>query len=798
MLFPIKEKIIHLVKSYDIEKPTRYLGAEINSVIKTDSKFKFALSFPDLYEIGITNLGISILYEAVNNIEFASCERVYAVGRDFENILREKNIALYTLETFTPLNKVDLLGFSLQYELLYTNILQILDLGQIPIKREDRSSDMPIVMAGGPSVYNTSPLEDFIDLFFIGEADTEITNIVKTIYEMKQNNIDREEIIKHLASFEYIYSPKYPKEKTKRIFVENINETPYAKKLIIPILEGIQNRISIEISRGCTHSCRFCLAGITYRPVRNRSAKKIIEIVKENLKNTGATAINLTSLSADDYPVIKPLISYLQTMGENEGFSLSLPSLRIDSFDLSTAERISEFKKTGLTFALEVGSAELRKKINKSMDEDAIYKIITDLKGLGWKTIKIYFMMGFTDDPNAEIDNMIETLKKISSVAGRGVKINAAVNVFIPKAHTPLERANQLKDDEAIELISRLKSSFRGTNIFIKFHSPRMAEIEGLFSRGDKKIGAVIYLAYKKGARLDAWHEHFNYALWTEALEELNINIDDYLKFNIDPLPWKHIDTNINDNFLNKEKEKFDEGVFTDDCATSSCKSCGIDHSKYCKKDVEDNFVIPKIEKRKKENIYTTTDKLFVHYQKHSIASLLGMHDIKRLIVSALKISGVNITLSQGFHPLPKIIFNEPTPFGCESDIEYFEVSTIDNTDANSIKEKLNELLSQIGINIISVEKIPTTIKKIQALPKNIVYRLYTTDDGKSKDILLDKMKLREVMERKGEYAVIQDNESLVVTLFKCDKAVRVRDIKDYLLKFTLNIVLIKKIALID
>jgi len=798
MLFPIKEKIIHLVKSYDIEKPTRYLGAEINSVIKTDAKFKFALSFPDLYEIGITNLGVSILYEAVNNLEFASCERVYAVGRDFESILREKNITLYTLETFTALNEVDLLGFSLQYELLYTNILQILDLGHIPIKREDRSSAMPIVMAGGPSVYNVAPLEDFIDLFFIGEADIEITNIVKTIYEMKQNNIGRDDIIKHLASFEYIYSPKYPKEKTKRIFVENINETPYAKKLIVPILEGVQNRISIEISRGCTHSCRFCLAGITYRPVRNRSAKKIIEIVEENIKNTGAVAINLTSLSADDYPAIKPLISYLQTMGENEGFSLSLPSLRIDSFDLSTAERIAEFKKTGLTFALEVGSQELRKKINKSMDENAIFKIINDLKGLGWKTIKIYFMMGFTDDPDAEIDNMIETLKKISSAAGKGIKINAAVNVFIPKPHTPLERANQLKDDEAIGLISRLKSSFKGTNIFIKFHSPRMAEIEGLLSRGDKKIGSVIYLAYQKGARLDAWHEHFNYAIWHEALNELNINIDDYLKFNIDPLPWKHIDTNVTDSFLSREKEKFDEGIFTDDCSTSSCKSCGIDHAKYCKKDIEDNFIIPKIEKIKKENIYTTVDKLFVHYQKHSIASLLGMHDIKRLIVSALKISGIKITLSQGFHPLPKIVFNEPTPFGCESDIEYFEVSTTNNSESNNIKDKLNNLLLQIGIDIISVEKIPPNMKKIQTLPKNIVYRLYTSDDNKSKDILLDKTRLREIMEREGEYVVVRDNESLIVTLFKCDKGVRIRDIKDYLLKFTLNIVAIKKIALVD
>ena len=392
----LKNEILELVKSADIVKPARYLGGEINAIIKPNADFKFVMSFADLYEVAISNLGLSILYEVINSIEYASCERVYAVAYDFEKLLREKNIPLYTLETFSKVKDADVLGFTLQYELIYTNILQILELSQIPIFREERGEDFPIIAAGGPSVYNPFPLSNFIDIFLMGEFDFEIKNFVDIIYNLKKNKAKKDDILKELSKLEYAYIPKYPKNSVKRIFVENINDMPYVKKPLVPILEGIQNRISVEIARGCAHSCRFCLAGITYRPVRNRKVEKIIEIAMESLEATGFGTLNLFSLSADDYPNIADLIDYLQTLGEHKGFSLSLPSLRIDSFDKETANRIAQFKKTGLTFALEVGSHELRERINKSMDEDAIFNILSDIQTIGWKTVKIYFMIGFT------------------------------------------------------------------------------------------------------------------------------------------------------------------------------------------------------------------------------------------------------------------------------------------------------------------------------------------------------------------------------------------------------------------
>lgn len=800
MSLSLKDRIINISKSYDIKKPIRYLGGEINSIIKNDSKFKFALSFPDLYEIGITNLGVSILYEAVNALDFASCERVYAVERDFEDILRKNNIPLYTLETFTPLNKCDVLGFSLQYELLYTNILQILELGHIPILSKDRGETHPIVIAGGPSVYNPLALNNFIDLFFIGEADNEIAPIMTTIYEMKKSAESRENIIKHLAGFDFIYSPKYKKNKVSRIFALNIDDTPYPKKTIIPTVEGVQNRISIEIARGCTHNCRFCLAGISYRPVRNRSAKKIISIIEENVKNSGPLNINLASLSADDYPAIKELISYLIIMGKNEGFSLSLPSLRIDSFDLETAKQIAEFKKTGLTFALEVGSTDLRKKINKTMDEDAIFNIVADLKSIGWNTIKIYFMIGFTDEPEKEVDDIIATLKKIATIAGKRIKINAAINTFVPKAHTPLEDIKQLSDDEAMGLINKCRDAFKGTNVFIKFHPPRMSVIEGLFSRADEKISEVVYLAYKKGARLDAWNEHFNYNIWTDALKELDINIDDYLSPSSERIKaWKFIDTNVSEKFLQKEKERFENANFTDDCSTSDCQACGIDFNQYCKKDTEETFKVPSITQiEKKSDIFTCKDKLFIHYKTNALASLFGMHDIKRLITTALKISKVDIAMSQGFHPLPKIVFNDPTPFGCESEIEYCEVSLSNYTDdINYIKNNMNNLLSNIGIEIKSIERIAPVVKKLKSLPKNIVYRFETSDDDEAYKLLNDKLKFSDAVKRAGNYLIAKDNNSILITMYKEDKeSIRVRDIKEYLSMLKIDITRMIKVRL--
>lgn len=798
----LKEKILFIAKKYDIEKPSRYIGGELNACIKENADVKFVLCFPDLYEIGISNIGLSILYTAINSLSFAAAERVYAINKDFENILKEKNIPLYTLETFSPVKSADILGFTLQYELLYTNILQVLELSQIPLKNSERCNNDPIIIAGGPSVYNPTPLHEYIDLFYIGEADEKIKEITEIIYEMKKEKVSRENIIKRLASLEYIYSKKYKKEKTKRVFIQDLDYSP-APKQLVPLSQSIQNRISVEIARGCTHSCRFCLAGITYRPIRNRSVKNIINIVENSIKETGMSDVNLASLSADDYPNIVQLIDYLQTLGEEIGFSLSLPSLRIDSFDKESAKRISEFRKTGLTFALEVGSCTLRKKINKTMDEEAIFNIIKDLKSLNWKTIKIYFMLGFTNDLEEETIDIINTLKKISSIAGRGIKINAAVNVFVPKPHTPLENNPQLTDEEAIRLIGKLKDNFINTNVFIKFHPPRMAEIEGVLARGDEKVGNALLTAYKMGCRLDAWNEHFNYNNWIIALESEGVNIKEFLK-HCDSSVWKHIDTLVSENFLEREYKKFVDAEFTEDCRVDSCKSCGVDN-KYCKQDKDEKFIIPEIKtKKEKRDLFTVKSKIFIHYSKEGFASLLGMHDIKHTLTTSLKVSGVKIAFTQGYHPLPKIITTDPTPFGVDSDCEYAEVFLTEKTDTQKLKEELNNKLNKSGIKIISIEERTADIteekniktRDIQNLLKNSVYKIITSDDERALILLSDKEKVKEKTLR-GDYLIIKKDNNIIITLLNTEKQMRVRDIKEYIQSYSVEILEIRKIDLV-
>jgi radical SAM family uncharacterized protein/radical SAM-linked protein len=796
----LKNEILELVKSADIVKPARYLGGEINAIIKPNADFKFIMSFADLYEVAISNLGLSILYEVINSIEYASCERVYAVAYDFEKLLREKNIPLYTLETFSKVKDADILGFTLQYELIYTNILQILELSQIPIFREERGEDFPIIAAGGPSVYNPFPLSNFIDIFLMGELDFEIKNFVDIIYNLKKNKAKKDDILKELSKLEYAYIPKYPKNSVKRIFVENINDMPYVKKPLVPILEGIQNRISVEIARGCAHSCRFCLAGITYRPVRNRKVEKIIEIAMESLEATGFGTLNLFSLSADDYPNIADLIDYLQTLGEHKGFSLSLPSLRIDSFDKETANRIAQFKKTGLTFALEVGSHELRERINKSMDEDAIFNILSDIQTIGWKTVKIYFMIGFTENPDKEADEIIETLEKMIKASKNKVKINAAINVFVPKPHTPLENLNQLTDEEAIICIDKVKNRFRGTKVSVKYHPPRMAEIEGIISRGDEKVGDIIYEAYKRGARFDAWVEYFKYDIWKIVIEEKGLTIKELISKRKN-MAWKCIDTLISQNFFNREYERFQNGKFTEYCFTGNCQNCGIDYKIYChkyKKEIlNKNFEEMKEELKtlKKRDIFSVNYKIFMRFKKEGISSLLGMHDLSRIMISALKIAGAKIALSKGFHPLEKVSFTPPTPFACESEAEFMEVSLIDNIDIDLIKNKINNLLAHIGINILKIEFIPINIKKINTLPKNILYEIETNNDKEAFDLLKNKEELKESEERKGDYLIMSSNKILITLLDGNEKLIRVRDIKNYLIK---NNILIKKIKKLD
>ncbi len=785
-----RNKLLAIFKN--VEKPARYIGGEINSIVKNSSDVKVAMCFPDLYEIGISNLGMSILYEAINNTEYASCERLYSVGRDFEDALRDNDIPLYTLETLNPVRNFDVLGFTLQYELLYTNILQVLDLSNIAIDRTQRAEDEPIVIAGGPCVYNPLPLSNYIDVFFMGEYDDKIVEIVGVVNEGKKQNKSRSEIIQMLSTLSYAYSFEYPKDRVVRHFIDDLDNAVYPKKPIVPISEGIQNRLTIEIARGCTHGCRFCAAGNIYRPVRNRSFAKIIEIVDCSLKATGGNEINLASLSSDDYPNIKYLIKYLQQKGEDEGFSISLPSLHVDSFSSDSIIPISEFKKTGLTFALESGSDEIRKKINKVMNADAIFDIIKDIKSIGYKVVKLYFMIGLTDRAEVEKDAIIEVLDKISSLAGKSIRVNAAINVFVPKPHTSLQHIRQLSDNEAMKYIMEIRTyRYHYKNIFVKFNPPRMSVVEGILSRGGVEANEIILNAYKLGCRLDAWVEHFDYDKWTRAVELAGYSFEHFLKGSRreEQKPWNFIDIGIKDSYLEKEYQNYENATTVDDCRYSNCSGCGIDYKKYCDKNMKQNdisrYEVPKyIKHNNNRNIYETEYKLFARFQKLGISAVLGHFDLRRIILSALKIMGIKITMTQGFHPLPKVVFSEPISFGVESECEYFEISCYEKPNIENMPsfiKKVNDILPS-GIDIASMEVLEKVMKKMQTLPKDSLYRLSTTDNTLAYNLLLDKEAFKNISGRLGDYNIIKDDNYIYINiLFSDNKIIRYKDINNLL-----------------
>lgn len=796
-----REKIFNILKT--VVHPARYIGGEINSIVKHDNnnvKLRFAMCFPDLYEIGIGNLGMSILYEAINSVDYAACERVYAVAHDFEAALIQNDISLYSLETYSPIKEFDVLGFTLQYELLSTNILQVLSLSKIPLERTERTKlaeqqneHYPIVIAGGPCVYNPLPLSRFIDVFFMGEYDNKITEITEIIQNAKEQGKTRAEIIEILSTLEYAYAFAHPKPSVKRYFVDDLDRAIYAKKPIVPIHEAIQNRLTIEIARGCTHGCRFCAAGSVYRPVRNRSFKKIMEIIDSSLKSTGASEINLASLSSDDYPNIGDLVKYLQDKGRDEGFSLSLPSLHVDSFSSDSIIPIAEFKKTGLTFALEAGSDETRRRINKVMNAEAIFKIAADLKRMGYKTIKLYFMLGLTDDPKAEAMAIAQTLEKMSDLIGKKMKVNAAINVFVPKPHTVLQYSRQLADEEAMDYIMSIRTfHYKYNNISVKFNPPRMSVVEAIISRGDDRIGEVILNAYKLGCRLDGWIEHLDYDKWIQAVEQAGFNISDILapRSRDEALPWDFVDVGITKKYLDKEYGKYEAAEFTDDCRYSNCNACGIEYKAHCSKDLykndKDRYEVPVYSSQAsdltKKDIYNVEAKIFARFKKTSTAALLGHFDLRRLIIVSLKILGIRITMTSGFHPLPKVVFTEPLSFAIESECEYFEIACYERpaiynqSDVEEFIQKLNDTLPA-NIDIEHFEIIEPNVKKINLIAKDSTYRIATSDNDKAFELISDKEAMARISERLGQYQVSYDDEYIYLNIIHCEsKPYRYKD----------------------
>ena len=600
-----------------VEKPARYIGEEINSIKKENADVRFGFAFPDTYEIGMSYLGLQLLYNILNKEEQIACERVFSPSPDMEALMRQADMPLFTLETKTPLNELDILGFTLQYEMSYTNILNILNLGKIPMLCSERDENDPLIVAGGPCAYNPEPLADFIDVFLIGDGEEQLPQFVNLWGQCRREGLDKKAFLeKAAAAIDGIYVPAFYEvsynedgtvraytpnnenapERVKRAIVKNIENVDFPVNNIIPFIETVHDRAVVETFRGCTRGCRFCQAGMIYRPVRERSKDRIIDIAKKQLENTGHEELSLLSLSTSDYSCFEPLALELMKYCKENNVSLSLPSLRLDSFSFDVLEQIQGYKKSGLTFAPEAGSQRLRDVINKGITEKDLYSSVGQAFELGWNVIKLYFMVGHPTETLEDLDgitqiarNIIDMNYQIKGPKGGRVKVTVSASNFVPKPWTPFQWEPQDSEDEFMEKHNYLMAGLGPIKgVTFNYHDTETSVLECVFARGDRRVGRLLLEAYNLGCRFDGWSEHFRADLWDKAFENTGIDKDFYTirKREYDEVfPWDIIDCGITKSFLIRENQKALRGELTPDCRIK-CNGCGMNAYTDCMPEV--------------------------------------------------------------------------------------------------------------------------------------------------------------------------------------------------------------------
>jgi radical SAM family uncharacterized protein len=556
-----------------VQKPARYVGGEWNSVKKewTADKVKVCLAFPETYEVGMSYLGLKILYGILNNRDDCLAERIFSPWTDFEEVLRNNNVELFSLESRRPMKEFDIIGVSLAYELNYTNTLNLLDLGGIPIRSADRTDKHPLVIAGGPACFNPEPMAEFIDAFIIGDGEEVIGEIIDTYKSVagSRESVDRSILLKELAKIQGVYVPSLyvvgynddgtvksflPKEKDipakiRKRAIKDLDSSFYPTRQIVPFIQIVHDRIMLEIMRGCPHACKFCQAGTTYRPRRERSKEKIIEIAKETYSNTGYEEISLLSLSSGDHSRIKEIITGLNGTFQDKAVAISVPSLRIEDVLSKLPALISQVKKSGLTFAPEAGSECLRKAINKDIDMDKLMAALKESFKSGWRKVKLYFMIGLPAENEEDLSEMVQLLYKISNsrreVDKKDAHVTASINAFVPRPHTPFQWQPMEKIDSLVKKRDFIYKNVRSRMIELDFHPFSMGYLEAVFARGDRRLSQAIYLAWACGAKFDGWKDHFNLDRWLQVFQKSGLDPDFYAarpRGRDEMLPWSFID----------------------------------------------------------------------------------------------------------------------------------------------------------------------------------------------------------------------------------------------------------------
>jgi len=749
-----------------INRPGRYLGHEYNSVRKAweSVKVRFALIFPDLYEIGMSHQGLQILYHLLNNKEEFLAERCFCPDIDLERLLRQKKAPLTSLESTRPLKDFDVLGITLPYELCYTNILTILNLAEIPLYSSDRNDSFPLLLGGGACSLNPEPVADFFDAILLGDGEEAIIDIASLLALQKDNALPKHELLDLLAKIDGVYVPAHftpeynaqgkllaihrtggASDRISRRVLNDLNEIEHLKHPIVPNAKIVHDRMGIEVARGCTRGCRFCQAGITYRPVRERSAEKILELADTGLADSGFEELALLSLSTGDYSCLAQTLPQLMDRFSGKRISVAMPSMRVGTLTPEIMEQVKRVRKTGFTLAPEAGSERLRRVINKGITEDDLIDTCTDAFALGWRVIKFYFMIGLPTETKQDIDEIIHLVQKAMTVRGGGhgkgkKQITVSVGTFVPKPHTPFQWERQLSSEESTERIRQLQNGLPRNGCNFRYHSPQISFLEGVFSRGDRRLGRLMELAWQAGARLDGWDEHFDLTRWQKAAELCGLDLDNYLRARDmdETLPWQHLQTGVDQQFLQDELTKAKEEAYTPDCRYHACQKCGLcdfktlmpvvyNRSGNALTEISYPLSADSVKNRRDDRSTETGHfKYMVHYSRIGDVCFLGHLEILQVIFRTLRRASITTNFSQGFNPSPKISFGPALPVGTESLAEFFIMdlpAPINNPAA--IAERLNASIVP-GLQITKIElhsgKVPQkiAISYSLTLPGNI------------------------------------------------------------------------------
>jgi len=807
----------------NISRPGRYLGGEAGSIRKNHAKvdIRYALAFPDTYEIGMSHMGSAILYHILNQETWIAAERVYCPWPDMAEQMRRESATLSTLESDTPLGEFDIIGFTLQHELCYTNILHMLDQGGIPRRREDRSENDPFIIVGGPCAFNPEPLADFIDFALLGDGEEAVPEICNAIRNARADKLTRTRIRHEMRHIDGVYvpelfAPHYHADGTlhaiepqlpdytrvKRRFLADLDTAPYPTKPLIPYMNTVHNRVALEIGRGCTRGCRFCQAGYIYRPVRERQASTLARLAETALDNSGFDELSLLSLSSGDYSAIEPLLRHLMEQHADDRVAMSLPSLRVGSLTDELINEIRKVRKTGFTLAPEAGTERLRQVINKGIRAEDLLTSARTIYTLGWRLIKLYFMLGLPTETWEDLEGIVDLAAAVKK-SGRGTEgggdVNVAVSTFVPKAHTPFQWEAQLNLEQTRERQHWLRDNLKQKKLRLKWHEAELSALEGLFARGDRRLGAVIASATDLGCCFDSWRDFFKFSRWEEAMECHDLKLEFYLRGRAENevLPWDHLSCGIPKAFFARERAKALRLEYTPDCREGQCSHCGVcDFEQIKMRYAEPEPVLPRPEPvPENADAPAAQERYKVRLQlaKRDKARFVSHLEFMTVVNRALRRIKAPVRYSAGFHPHPRISFPDALPTGVESEAEIIDVELFRAPDVAALRTSLDAELPENFAVLNAVEiswnspspaaAIHTStylVPRNQAFPPDLKERIAAALEAES--IIYTRMKKEKPVEvdlRPDIANLHLDHDALEMTLYKGSPVV----ITAYLLK---------------